>query len=67
MRTHTTRQGDTWDMIALKYYGDEKKMDALMKANTEHLETLFFSAGVILNIPANPTPQAVDPPKPWER
>lgn len=31
--TYTTIQGDTWDLIAYKLYGEEKYMKNLIEAN----------------------------------
>ena len=32
---YTTKSGDTWDQIAYKVYGSEKKTDSLLQANTK--------------------------------
>lgn len=32
-RVYKTIQGDTWDGIAVKVYGDEKYMNELLEAN----------------------------------
>ncbi len=51
MKTITTVQGDTWDIIAKREYGNELLMDVLIKANIQHRKTVIFSAGVVLNVP----------------
>lgn len=51
MDTYQTVQGDTWDMIAKKQYGDEKKMDILMMNNFQLLDYVVFPAGLLVNIP----------------
>lgn len=51
MSTYKTQQGDTWDLIALRVYGDEHFMDTLIKANIEHRKTVIFGNGVLLTIP----------------
>lgn len=53
-QTYTTIQGDTWDNIALKVYGNEKHADFLMQNNYPALDILVFSSGTILNIPPLP-------------
>lgn len=63
-RTYTTIQGDTWDKIAFKVYGVESYAHYLMQSNYEHLETLIFSAGTVLQVPAVPEEQSGDLP-PW--
>ncbi len=50
-RTYTTIQGDMWDSISLKFYGNEKYIDKLMAANFKYREKAVFSAGTVLNIP----------------
>lgn len=49
--TYTTTQGDTFDGIAFKLYGDEGYMKDLIEANWKHADTLLFSAGVVLTVP----------------
>lgn len=51
MPSYRTVQGDTWDSIAFKVYGDEMKMDRLIGANTEYLEMVIFPANIMLNVP----------------
>lgn len=51
MDTYTTVQGDMWDSISKKIYGNEKYTGELMKANLSHISTLVFSSGIVLNIP----------------
>ena len=51
MRTYTTIQGDTFDSIAFRMFGDEAYMEKLIKANWEHADTLVFSSGTTLIIP----------------
>ncbi len=50
-RTYTTIQGDMWDSISLKIYGNERYIDKLMEANFKYRQEAVFSAGVVLNIP----------------
>lgn len=61
---YITKQGDTWDMIAKKVYGNEKRMDFLMQNNRKLLEYFIFPAGVILNVPELPEKLDADLP-PW--
>ena len=69
MDTITTTQGDTWDTLARRAYGDEKKAQALMEAreNIGLLDQQIFPGGVRVAVPALPedTP-AVDLPE-WRR
>jgi phage tail protein X len=69
MRTYRTRQGDTWDIVALRMYpdlGGEKLMSFLMQANPVHATTVVFPANVRLNVPDADIPEVEDLP-PWRR
>lgn len=52
--TYTTIQGDAWDAIAHKVYGDVKYTGWLMQHNLPHLDTFVFSAGTVLQTPSVP-------------
>ena len=54
MGSYTTVQGDTWDMIAKKVYGNEKYTTNLMEANRLLIEYMIFPGGVTLAIPDPP-------------
>lgn len=51
MDNYTTVQGDTWDIIAKKVYGDERHAGYLMENNRLLIEILIFSGGVTLATP----------------
>ena len=53
-QTYTTIQGDVWDLIAYKLYGDEKYMKNLIEANWKHIDIVVFSSGTVLNVPDLP-------------
>ncbi|MFC3802802.1 tail protein X [Cohnella sp. GCM10012308] len=63
---YSTLQGDTWDGIAFKLYGDETLMSLLINANPAHAATVLFSGGVLLAVPERPAETAADLP-PWRR
>lgn len=65
-RVYRTLQGDTWDGIAVKVYGDEKYMNALLEANQVHRERIIFPANVILSLP-NVATQATSILPPWKK
>nr|DAM54011.1 MAG TPA: baseplate wedge protein [Caudoviricetes sp.] len=54
MKQYRTVQGDTWDLIAKKQYGDEKKLDILMMNNFSLLGYVVFPAGVLVDVPELP-------------
>ena len=49
--TYTTIQGDTWDMIAYRLFGDESQMKELVEANLQHIDTMIFRSGTVLSVP----------------
>lgn len=51
MAEYTTVTGDTWDIIALKVYGQEKYADVLMQNNHKLLDYTVFESGVVVNCP----------------
>lgn len=50
-KTYTTQQGDVWDAIAYRVYGDETYTGWLMQNNFPLLDTFVFSAGIVLQTP----------------
>lgn len=66
MKKYTTVEGDTWDLIAYRQLGSERYTSLLMEANTAHIHTVVFSAGVVLTIPeiTAPLPESLPP---WKR
>lgn len=64
--TYTTIQGDVWDMIAYKVYGNEKYMTLLLEANPSLVEIAVFPQGVTVSCPDKP-PEAVDTLPPWRK
>lgn len=65
--TYTTVQGDKWDSISYKMYGDTGFTDVLIAANPRYGKTYIFSAGIILNIPEVETRITADDLPPWKR
>lgn len=48
---YKTTQGDTWDMISLKFYGTPYKIKELIACNPKYSDTLIFDGNIKLNIP----------------
>ncbi len=64
---HITVEGDTFDLIALEYYDDEKQASAIMAANPAYYSTLVFEAGVALIIPPAARLTLPETLPPWRR
>lgn len=61
---YKTVQGDMWDSIAYKLYGDVNRVDVLIAANPQYRKIYIFSAGIELEIPdieENMTPNGLPP------
>ena len=43
--------GDMWDSIAYRLYGDEFMLPEIMKANRAYARILTFEGGEVLNVP----------------
>ena len=43
--------GDMWDSIAYRLYGDEFMLPEIMKANRAYARVLTFEGGEVLNVP----------------
>lgn len=65
-RVYKTIQGDTWDGIAVKVYGDEKYMNELLEANQAYREIIIFPANVGLSLPDIQTQTTTILP-PWKK
>lgn len=66
MEHYNTIQGDTWDAIAYKVYGDEQLFPLLIQTNLRHIQTVRFDAGIVLQVPAPPE-ETIDDLPPWKR
>jgi len=64
---YTTKQGDTWDLIAFKIWGDEYLCGKLMDENIDHVSTVIFSAGVVLKVPEVEKVSQTESLPPWKR
>ena len=67
MKTYTTIQGDTWDIIAFKHYpaqGKELLTSILIQANTQYINTVIFPAGCVITLP-EVTPALPKTLPPW--
>ena len=51
MSKYRSVQGDMWDNIAYKVYGDETQMHRLIEANIKYRDIQVFPAGIELDVP----------------
>ena len=67
LKTHITIEGDTFDVLALEYYNDEKMASIIIQANPDHCATLIFDAVIPLRIPAASAAESPETLPPWRR
>lgn len=69
MKTITTIQGDTWDTIAFRVYGNVLRTQDLMEAreNIRLLDYQVFPAGIVVATPEVETPAATDDLPEWRK
>ena len=67
MLNHVTAGGDTFDLLALRYYNDEKLAGAIIQANPDYCDMLIFDAGITLTIPDVSTVTLPETLPPWRR
>lgn len=65
--TYITTQGDVWDLISYKVYGDEGFINTLIAANPAYRGLVVMPAGINLIIPDLPEPSPVTSLPPWKR
>ena len=65
---HITQDGDRWDLIAHRWYGDALRIPPLLAANPAHARAVELPGGLIIRVPVLPEP-AIPPAglPPWAR
>lgn len=66
-KVYITRAGDTFDLLALAAYNDEKMASYIIEANPLHGGTLIFDAGVSLKIPEIQSKKVPSSLPPWRK
>jgi len=66
-KTYTTREGDTFDALALAMYGEERLAHRIIKFNPDTADVVVFGPNAELKLPIY---ESVDTPEtlpPWRR
>lgn len=63
---YITREGDRWDLIAYKVYGDPYAYDALLLYNPQYSHMLILPAGIELIIPDIEYEESAEVAPPWQ-
>jgi phage tail protein X len=65
---HITTDGDRWDLLAWRYYGDPHGYERIITANPELPITPRLAGGIKVRIPVIPdAPAATAGLPPWKR
>lgn len=65
--TYTTQEGDTFDLLALDMYDDEKMAHYIIQANPDYSDMIVFTGGVELQLPIISSDELSDTVAPWRR
>lgn len=66
-KEYITRAGDTFDLLAIAAYDEEKMASYIIQANPLHMDTLIFEAGIKLKIPVLNKTETPSTLPPWRR
>ncbi len=55
---HITAEGDRWDLLAWKYYGDATQYERIVAANVRVAIMPVLPSGIVLHIPVIEEPAA---------
>lgn len=65
--TYTTKEGDAFDLLALRYYDEEKLAHHIIQANPDYTDVIVFESGIKLTIPVIDEPETTETKAPWRR
>lgn len=63
---YTCSQGDTWDSVAFKAYGDEFLFPQIMEENRDYADVVTFEGGEKIDIPDRLVVENSIIATPWE-
>ena len=66
-KEYTTREGDTFDALALEMYGEETLAHYIIEFNPDYADVLIFDANVALRLPIVENAEMPDTLPPWRR
>jgi len=65
--TYLTVEGDTWDIIAYRHYGNARRYPPIIAANPHVPITPVLPTGIVLTIPVLPREPDTHTLPPWMR
>lgn len=66
-KSYITREGDTFDALALSMYGDERLAHRIIKYNPDTADVLVFGPNVELRLPIYESDNPPETLPPWRR
>ena len=66
-KEYQTRDGDTFDALALEMYGEETLAHYIIEFNPDYADVLIFDANVALRLPIVEDVELPDTLPPWRR
>ena len=66
-KEYTTREGDTFDALALEMYGEETLAHYIIDFNPDYADVLIFDANVPLRLPIVEEVETPDTLPPWRQ
>jgi phage tail protein X len=66
-KEYTTREGDTFDALALEMYGEESLAHYIIEFNLDYADVLIFDANVALRLPIVEDAELPETLPPWRR
>lgn len=64
---YTAQEGDTFDLLALKTYGDDKLSSYIISENPDYADVITFEGGEKLLIPKVKDAETEEAVAPWKR
>ena len=64
---YRTREGDTFDELALQVYNNEKMAHHIIEHNPDYADVIIFEESVLLKIPLFEDTQKPETLAPWRR
>lgn len=64
---HVAKAGETFDLLALKMYGDDQLAGYIIDYNPDYSDVIIFEGGEILKIPVVDNPETDEMVAPWRR
>lgn len=64
---YITQEGDTFDLLALDMYNDERLAHYIIEYNPDYSDVIVFEDGVLLKLPVVEAAETSETIPPWRR